>query len=250
MIHPRRGWAAAFLLSAALACSASADDPVRRETVRFAKGATAATLHGTVRGYGTADYTLRAKAGQTMTVTMKTTNLASYFNVLPPGSDAAIGRGDLTDNAWTGVLPVDGEYRVQVYLMRSAARRNETARYTLTVGVADAPPGDAKVPGTQYHATGTVPCSFASDPKGSSRCSFGVVRGAAGTATVYLASPGFDAVLHRDAIENVLVFSGGKVRSERPGDNVSAIRDGDSAWFVTVNGTRFYTIPDAVLTGG
>jgi len=29
----------------------------------------------------------------------------------------------------------DGEYTIRVYLMRSAARRNEIANYTLTVGI-------------------------------------------------------------------------------------------------------------------
>jgi len=35
----------------------------------------------------------------------------------------------------SAVVPSDGEYTVRVYLMRSTAPRNESAPYTLTVGV-------------------------------------------------------------------------------------------------------------------
>ena len=71
--------------------------------------------------------------------------------------------------------------------MRSAARRSETADYTVTVGLTGAaaasaalgtaPAGDAKVKGTPYHAAGAVPCSMGSAPQGSSQCDFGVIRG-------------------------------------------------------------------------
>lgn len=72
----------------------------------------------------------------------------------PPGSETAIAIGDVLGNRWTGPLPADGDYRIRVFLQRSAARRNEAAKYTLTVAITDHV--DAKVPGTDYHATGTV----------------------------------------------------------------------------------------------
>jgi hypothetical protein len=34
-------------------------------------------------------------------------------------------------------LPADGEYKVQVYLMRNAARRNAVASYRLEMGLRD-----------------------------------------------------------------------------------------------------------------
>jgi hypothetical protein len=36
----------------------------------------------------------------------------------------------------TTLLPADGVYTIRVYLMRNAARRNETANYTLEVRIA------------------------------------------------------------------------------------------------------------------
>src|SRR5512138_3709017 len=83
---------------------------IETRPVHFAKGASSATLEGTLKGDRTLDYTLRARAGQTMSVTLKTSNNASYFNVLPPGSkDAAIFVGSAGGNEWSGALPTDGE---------------------------------------------------------------------------------------------------------------------------------------------
>jgi hypothetical protein len=130
-----------------------AADSIESRPLQFAKGASSATVKGSLKGDKTIDYKLRAKAGQTMSVTLKTTNGANYFNVLPPGSnDVAIFIGSTSGNEFTGALPADGEYKIRVYLMRSAARRNETADYTLTVGIIGSAAGDAKVGGTSYNA--------------------------------------------------------------------------------------------------
>jgi hypothetical protein len=136
---------------------------IETRAVQFAKGKSSATIKGSLKGEQTIDYTLRAKAGQTMSVKLATKNGANYFNVLPPGSnDEAIFVGSSGGNEWTGALPADGEYKVRVYLMRSAARRGETANYTLTVGITGAahaaaasnlgkaPASDAKLKGTHY----------------------------------------------------------------------------------------------------
>jgi hypothetical protein len=233
--------------------AASAAD-IREQPVHFHAGASSATLSGRIKGDETVDYKLGAKAGQTMTVTMQTSSGANSFNVLPPGSETALFVGSTTGNAWSGTLPVDGTYTVRVYQMRSAARRNETANYTLTVGITGdslgaAPASDAKVPGTPYHATGPVPCSFGTDPKGSAQCSFGVIRGAPGNAEVYLAPPGYDVILHRDKIETVLIFRGNSVTSRDPGQQVTAEKVGYD-WLIGINTVRFYTIPEAVIAGG
>jgi hypothetical protein len=90
-----------------------------------------------------------------MTVTLKGSNASNYFNVLPPGSSGdAIFIGSSEGNEFKGELPADGEYRIRVFLMRNAARRNEVSNYTLKVGITGtakpaaanaAPASDAKV---------------------------------------------------------------------------------------------------------
>ena len=230
---------------------AVAADGIESRPLQFAKGTSSATVKGSLKGDKTIDYKLRAKAAQTMSVTLKTSNAANYFNVLPPGSTGeAIFIGSSSGNDWTGPLPADGEYTVRVYLMRSAARRNETADYTLTVGISGsaatsaalgaAPAGDAKVKGTLYHATGKVPCSMGSAPQGSAQCDFGVIRGKPGNAEVHLTPPG--------GFKRVLTVAGGTVTSDA-GAKVKASKSGD-LWSVDVNDYEHYRIPEAVISGG
>ena len=230
---------------------AVAADGIESRPLQFAKGTSSATVKGSLKGDKTIDYKLRAKAAQTMSVTLKTSNAANYFNVLPPGSTGeAIFIGSSSGNDWTGPLPADGEYTVRVYLMRSAARRNETADYTLTVGITGsaatsaalgaASASDAKVKGTPYHATGQVPCSMGSAPQGSAQCDFGVIRGKPGNAEVHVTPPG--------GFKRVLTFAGGTVTSDA-GAKVKASKTGD-LWSVDVNDYEHYRIPEAVISGG
>jgi hypothetical protein len=222
-------------------------DEIRKERVQFKKGASTATIKGSIKGYETVDYLLGAKAGQTMQVALQTNNGANYFNVLPPGSDAAIAIGSNLGNKWTGTLPVDGEYTVRVYLMRSAARRNEAASYTLTVGITGspkasdfgkAPASDAKVKGTPYHATGPLPCTMGNDKP--VQCEFGVIRGKPGNAEVHITPPG--------GLKRVLIFMGDKVTTN-PGEKIKAVKQGYD-WVIEVNDYEHYTIPEAVVQGG
>lgn len=246
-MNPRNFLSAVIALSVLLISPhVFAKDEVRTERVQFKKGAAEATLKNRIKGYEVVDYLLGANAGQTMSVNLKSSNGANYFNVLPPGSNAAIAMGELLGNQWTGTLPVDGEYTVRVYLMRSAARRNETANFTLTVGITGR--ADARVAGTPYHATGKVPCSVGTDPKGSAQCSFGVIRSAPGQADVYLASPGYDVTLHKDKLR-VLRFAGGRVTSTDPKEKVVFEKQTDN-WSIEVDDFHFYFIPEAVIDGG
>ncbi len=233
-----------------IAGAAPALADIQSKPVQFAKGASGATVKGSLTGDETIDYTLRAKAGQTMTVSLTTSNGANYFNVLPPSSDdVAIFIGSTSGNEFTGTLPADGEYKIRVYLMRSAARRNEKANYTLNVGITGqaaapalgaAPSSDAKVPGTQYHATGAVPCSMGDAEPGSQQCDFGVIRGAAGNAEVHIKLQG--------GLERVLTFIGDKVTAD--GGSALEASEKDGTWSIEVNDHEHYQIPESVILGG
>lgn len=243
------------MCTVALCVVAVSAQGVRQQRVSFARGASSAAVQGSVKGDDTIDYVLGARAGQTMRVTLKSSSASNYFNVLPPGSETAIANTSAsTSNSWAGALPADGDYRIRVYLMRSAARRGESANYTLTVAItgAAAPPqartGDAKVPGTPFHATGAVPCSVGTDARESAQCSFGVIRQGGGRAEVHLQSPGFDVALHKDGVR-VLRFAGDAVTSANASEKVTVEKHGDM-YLVSVNGYYFYSIPDAVIVGG
>jgi hypothetical protein len=75
-----------------------------------------------------------------MRIQLRPTNLATYFNVYAPGQgpgDEALASGQFTDpiNRWIGSLATSGEYTVSVFMMRSAARRNEQSDFDIDFAV-------------------------------------------------------------------------------------------------------------------
>jgi hypothetical protein len=241
------------LFAAAIVTGVAARDVqqgIRQERVTFAKGASSATITGQLKGDVTIDYLVRASAGQTLAVTIKASNLANYFNVLPPGSaDVAMYIGQTSGETYSGMLPADGDYTIRVYLMRSAARRNESSSYTLTVsatGKALAPlpaSQDALLPGTHYHASAPLTCLTMpyGDAKPQTCEAFVVRRGVDGTATVEIKQG--DRVWRR-----ILFVQGKPVASDSPG-KITASRQGDVTIVKFESGER-YEIPDALVFGG
>ena len=239
--------AAAVLLQPALAGAQPA--PPRQERVTFAKGASSATIKGQVKGDAEVDYLVRAAAGQTITVSLKVSNRSNYFNVLPPGSqDVAMYVGQ-TGEAYTVMLPADGDYTVRVYLMRNAARRNEISNYELTVtvtGQALAPTPaskDALLPGTPYHASTSIACLPMpyGDTK-AQRCEAFVIRRGAGggTATVEIPSKGFT---------RRILFVDGKPVASDSSEKMTVTRRGDVTTVKFESG-EYYEIVDAMIFGG
>lgn len=120
--------------------AANSDVSPRVQQVSYKSGSGSVQFKQSIKGYKTAEYKLDAKAGQMLTVDFKTSNTSAYFNITAKGADYALFNGSIMGNHFLGSLPADGEYTVQVYLMRNAARRNEVANYeiSLTLGKEDA----------------------------------------------------------------------------------------------------------------
>lgn len=116
------------------AVPAVADD-MRRETVRFAPGSSSSTIKASVKGYQTVQYALSVTAGQKMSVQLDSRNKSLYFNVTAPGADAAMYNSSIDGNGTSITIPSSGKYVIDVYLMRNASRRNESASYDLTLYV-------------------------------------------------------------------------------------------------------------------
>ena len=117
---------------------AAAQPSIPSTTVTFKKGTTNATVQGKLQGPNAdaRDYVVRAAAGQKMTVELQTKSTSAYFNVLPPGSEEAIYRGEVaSEPRWQGALPANGDYRVRVFLNRAAARQGKSATYALKISV-------------------------------------------------------------------------------------------------------------------
>jgi len=146
-----------LLATAGIATSAVAGD-IRTERVHFPKGEIGTTIKGRIRGDQTVDYKVRVRAGQSLSVGLNTDNSANYFNVMAPGEqDVAFFIGSNDGNNYTGEARDSGNYTVRVYLMRSAARRGERARYTLDIVAVAAGdvPSEADGQGGSHHGGGS-----------------------------------------------------------------------------------------------
>jgi hypothetical protein len=219
----------------------------QQSNVVFARGQSSATLNGRIQGDGDYRYIVNARAGQTLTVTFKPNNTSAYFNVTAPGADSAMFIGSTSGNRFSGPVTVTGPHVVQVYLMRSAARRGATAAYTITIGVAGRgaaaaprPSRDALVAGTKFNATADIPCvASAGAPRGS--CKAGVTRLGMGEATVAIQTP--------DGGTRNIYFKDGRPTGSDARAAFQATRRGD--WNIIRIGTvELYEIPDAFVVGG
>jgi hypothetical protein len=231
---------------------------IRQQTVQFAKGASSATVKARIKGGQTVDYVVRAKAGQTMTVSLVTSNPSNYFNVLPPGSNdvALFVSSDGSSNRWSGALSADGAYKIRVYLMRNAARRGESANYTLSVGVTGAAAAAAASGGSRasnatararagkFDATGQLPCAQAAGQP-MAQCHFGVARAGGGTATVNVTLP--------DGRKRMIFFEDGRAvgtDASQADGNTKLQSSKEADLFILRSGNERFEVVEAVVFGG
>ena len=130
--------ASLLLATLMLTSPAWSADPVHKEKVELSANQATHSIKGKIKGYATAEYTLTGKAGQTLSVKLKTNQPSNYVNIRQAGQDEALFIGASGGNQYQAKLPADGEYTVQVYLMRNAARRNAQASYSLEMALKDA----------------------------------------------------------------------------------------------------------------
>lgn len=134
----RISFAASLALALAASAPAIAQSQIATSEISFPRGASSATVNGTINGEQTHDYVVRASAGQEMKVDLSGSDIV-FFNVLAPGSnDEAIFIGSNEGNHFGGTLGVSGAYKIRVYQMRASARRGERGPFTLAVAVTGA----------------------------------------------------------------------------------------------------------------
>ncbi len=243
---------AALFLATACSTGASAQAAqASAERLSIPSGRTSVVVEGRIRGYQTIDYLLNVRAGQPLNISLGTRHGATYFNLIEPGAgDVAVHVGSIRGNQFEGLARRSGDYRIRVYIMRSAARRGEAANFRLeAIAGRDSAvhlperPGDALVPGTGYHASGSLMCRIGQ--RSMRRCEYGVRReGARGTATVTVTRP--------NGARRVIFFVRGRAAryDSSQADNApfSAVRRGDDT--IVRIGIETYVVPVAVIFGG
>lgn len=225
-----------------------AQSNIRTQRVQFKPGTTSSTTQGSIKGYQIVDYVLNARQGQYINVSMATKHSGTYFNILEPGeTDVAIFNGSTSGNQYEGTLSKNGDYKIRVYMMRSAARRNEVANYRLEMIVSTSgntsSGDDATVPGTDYNATGNIPCSMGGGQPTVS-CSFGVIRKGNGTGIVTVNKP--------DGRTRVIFFKNGNATGydqSQADPGKFSVQKQDDLSIIRIGQER-YEIPDAVIFGG
>jgi hypothetical protein len=233
-------------LSALILFAGSVFSQITKKKVTFPAGKTSTQINGSIKGQATVDYQLSAKEGQTLSISLVTKNTSNYFNLLPPGSnDEADFVGSSDGNSYSGTVSSSGVWTIRVYLMRNAARRNEIANYTLKIGLtggngSGSATGDAKVPGTNYNATGQVK-AYLGDSKTPVNADFGVIRMGQGNAEIHATVP--NSMTHK------FQFKDNKW-SCLGGCSIKASRINSYEWRVTIDGYTSYIIDNAIIYGG
>jgi hypothetical protein len=129
-------------------------DDIREAPVRFDAGSRISVIEDKITGFQSVSYSIGLEAGRRLSVTLRSSNTATYFKVYAPGrgpGDQALANSGMTSdlisdlNRFASVVETSGTYTISVYMMRSAARRSETANYSLTIEMDGSGPSDGPV---------------------------------------------------------------------------------------------------------
>ena len=203
-----------------------------------------ASVKGTIKGRAYIDYRVKAGAGQTLGVTLVSSNSATYFNIVPPKADWAMFVGSTSGPSAARRIPMTGEYTVRVYLMSSAGRQGQSSTFKLNISVRgqelEKIPAsqDPVIPGTPFHAKSTVSATV--DGNTSDLTAYVVRYTTAGCGTVEITLP--------NKQRRQILFVDGKVTGWNSVNRASTTKSGDNT--VVSFGNEQYTIPDALVYGG
>jgi hypothetical protein len=132
-IPPEAIMKTAQLLSALLLAPqaiAQSEPPI---AVHFPQRANSTTVSGTITGDASVEYTMEVGTAQSIQLKVTGSNNVN-FNLYAPGDDTALNVGG-DGQRFSGLLATPGIYRIQLYQPRAMARRNEVARFTLSIAL-------------------------------------------------------------------------------------------------------------------
>lgn len=196
---------AATLSTAGLAGMSGAAHAACGDAVSFAKGTSQGTVTGRFTGYDVCDHTIRARAGQTLSATLKAGPGAEAIVVSPV--EHALDPGEPL------VLPQDGTYTLRVLQTRNEARRGRAQDYRLTVAVSgaakqatSAKPAKAQAGGNICDGSGALvdgTANMSGTLAGSGSCDY-TVKGQKGQSLTLLldARPGVEVWLRAVNADN------------------------------------------------
>ncbi|WP_110708692.1 SH3 domain-containing protein [Salinicola sp. CR57] len=126
------------LLAIAVMPLGAAAQSTSGERITLAASEPERVIEARLSGDQTAEYRVAAKQGQILSVDLDASRDSVYFNIKSNDGGEFLFAGMMAGNVADVALPETGDYLVQVFLVRAAARRDEQASYTLTIGVGEA----------------------------------------------------------------------------------------------------------------
>jgi len=129
------GWAAGWYLAEGGPIAGDADRV--RDIDTDLQAGSPKTFENRIVGYGSVNYPINALAGQTLDIVLESDNSFVFFNVRAPDADTALfaGAASASPDRWTGTLADSGTHIVTVFMMRNAARRNETGNFVIRLAL-------------------------------------------------------------------------------------------------------------------
>jgi len=109
--------------------------------VTFLQGSDQTTLTGKLQGYSDIRYRISAKNGQVLKFNVNSYSNLAYINIFSPGQkpgkDKPLLIGSTMGSTGQVILPVDGDYIIQVYQMRNTVRNNRIVSFSLNLQILD-----------------------------------------------------------------------------------------------------------------
>ena len=116
--------------------TANIENGIEKIPVVFNTGQKTKIIQDQITGREIHDYTFNIDEGQHLKVVLTPSSGMPYFNLMEPEEEfSAIYIGSINGNQYDGVSKKNGAYTVRVYLMRNAARRNDTGKYKLEISI-------------------------------------------------------------------------------------------------------------------
>ena len=134
-----RSWLAALaVLTLAAAPLARSDEAAQKGPIQVDASKGEVTEKGKITGEEFVDYTFLAEVGKSLSIVLETNSKNAHFDLIAPGSETPIYKSGITGDRYLANVRTSGEYRARVYLVRRAARKGESASYSIAFKLAAA----------------------------------------------------------------------------------------------------------------
>ena len=122
--------ALAFLAVLAAGVITRAEDAPKKPQ-RIEASAGEVTQKGEIKGEESLEYVISAQVGQSLSIVLEASNRSAHFDVVGPGSETPFYVGAVSGDRFQQNVRENGDHLVRVYIVRRAARKGESASYSI-----------------------------------------------------------------------------------------------------------------------